>query len=102
VLVAQLHEPYRPPSAVEEAGSKEFWGQLWSGAGADPGDYFAAGGAGLWHPQHLVPLYVREAGLALNVGLIYTASALASFMSRLIAGRASDRYGGGGSSPPVC
>jgi MFS family permease len=42
-----------------------------------------------------VPLYVREAGLGLNVGLIYTASAVASFTSRLVVGRASDRHGRG-------
>jgi MFS family permease len=42
-----------------------------------------------------IPLFVRETGLALNVGLIYTASAIASFASRLMVGRASDRHGRG-------
>lgn len=42
-----------------------------------------------------IPLYAREAELTLNVGLIYTASAIASFVIRLLVGRASDRYGRG-------
>lgn len=42
-----------------------------------------------------VPLYARESNLALNIGLIYTASAVSSFGIRLLAGRASDRYGRG-------
>ena len=42
-----------------------------------------------------VPLYARESNLALNIGFIYTASAMASFGIRLLAGRASDRYGRG-------
>lgn len=42
------------------------------------------------------PLYIREVGLDLSfVGLIYTASAIASFGVRLLSGRASDRYGRG-------
>ncbi len=42
-----------------------------------------------------VPLYARESNLALNIGLIYTVSAIASFVIRLLAGKASDRYGRG-------
>lgn len=42
-----------------------------------------------------LPLYVRELEIDFNVGLFYTAVALASFGVRLFAGRASDRYGRG-------
>ncbi|NEQ52786.1 MAG: MFS transporter [Leptolyngbya sp. SIO3F4] len=42
-----------------------------------------------------VPLYARESNLSLNIGLIYTASAISSFVIRLLAGKASDRYGRG-------
>ena len=42
-----------------------------------------------------VPLYARESNLALNIGFIYTASAFSSFGIRLLAGKASDRYGRG-------
>jgi MFS family permease len=42
-----------------------------------------------------VPLFIRSAGVDLNAGLFYTAAAIASFGVRLVAGRASDRYGRG-------
>ena len=42
-----------------------------------------------------LPLYIREIGLDFNVGLFYTAAAIASFVIRLISGRASDKYGRG-------
>ncbi len=42
-----------------------------------------------------VPLFIRETGVMLNVGLFYTAAAIASFSIRLFTGRASDRYGRG-------
>lgn len=42
-----------------------------------------------------VPLYIREANVDLNPGWFYTAAALSSFCTRLLTGRASDRYGRG-------
>lgn len=42
-----------------------------------------------------LPLFIKEAEVALNVGLFYTAAAIASFLGRLGTGRASDRYGRG-------
>lgn len=42
-----------------------------------------------------IPLYARESNLSLNIGLIYTASAISSFAIRLLVGRASDRFGRG-------
>ena len=42
-----------------------------------------------------LPLFVRELNLDFNVGLFYTGTAIASFMVRLFAGKASDRYGRG-------
>jgi MFS family permease len=95
LLVARLHEPYQPRSTAENAGSTEFWGQLWSGRVRTPALVLLLVGLAFGTISTFVPLYVRESGLVLNVGLIYTASAVASFMSRLIAGRASDRYGRG-------
>ncbi len=40
-------------------------------------------------------LYLRDVGLTLNVGLFYTAAAIASFVVRFISGRASDKHGRG-------
>lgn len=42
-----------------------------------------------------VPLYIKDVGIQLNAGLFYTAAAITSFGSRLLIGRASDRYGRG-------
>jgi MFS family permease len=42
-----------------------------------------------------VPLYIKESGVGLNPGLFYTAAAITSFLTRFLAGKASDRYGRG-------
>jgi MFS family permease len=42
-----------------------------------------------------VPLFIRDTGVDLNVGLFYTAAAIGSFSARLLVGPASDRYGRG-------
>jgi MFS family permease len=42
-----------------------------------------------------VPLYIKSVGADFNVGLFYTAAAIASFIIRIPTGRASDRYGRG-------
>ncbi|MGD2180223.1 MFS transporter [Lusitaniella coriacea] len=42
-----------------------------------------------------LPLFIEEIQLDLNVGLFYAVAAIASFISRVLTGRASDRYGRG-------
>jgi MFS family permease len=42
-----------------------------------------------------VPLFMRQASPDLNVGMFYTAAAIASFSIRLLVGKASDRLGRG-------
>lgn len=42
-----------------------------------------------------LPLYIRDLNLDFNVGLFYTAAAIASFIIRILSGRASDKYGRG-------
>ena len=42
-----------------------------------------------------LPLYIRDIGLDFNVGWFYAAAALASFVVRLVSGKASDKYGRG-------
>jgi MFS family permease len=42
-----------------------------------------------------LPLYLRDVGLTLNVGLFYSTAAIASFVVRFISGRASDKHGRG-------
>jgi MFS family permease len=42
-----------------------------------------------------LPLFIRELKIDFNVGLFYSAAAMASFAVRIFVGRASDRYGRG-------
>lgn len=42
-----------------------------------------------------LPLFVKQEGFAMNVGLFYTMAALGSFSTRLVAGKASDTVGRG-------
>ncbi|MCL2923227.1 MAG: MFS transporter [Trichodesmium sp. MAG_R04] len=42
-----------------------------------------------------LPLYIQENSIALNAGLFYTVRAIASFVIRIFAGRASDKFGRG-------
>lgn len=42
-----------------------------------------------------LPLYLRYTGLTLNIGLFYTAAAIASFVVRFLSGQASDKHGRG-------
>ena len=95
ILVLRLEEPYRPSAESLTTATPAFWSQLWSGRVRTPAMILLLVGLAFGTLSTFVPLYVREAGLALNVGLIYTASAVASFTSRLVVGRASDRYGRG-------
>jgi MFS family permease len=42
-----------------------------------------------------LPLFIKGEGLIMNVGLFYSMAAIASFITRLLSGRASDRLGRG-------
>jgi MFS family permease len=97
-LILRLEEPYRPVPPVANGSSRKsekFWQLLWTGRVRVPAIVLLLVGLAFGTLSTFVPLYVRETGLALNVGLIYTASAIASFISRLLVGRASDIHGRG-------
>lgn len=98
-LIFRLEEPERPApvggSNGATNGSGKFWRLLWTGRIRVPAIVLLLVGLAFGTLSTFVPLYVRETGLALNVGLIYTASAIASFISRLLVGRASDQHGRG-------
>lgn len=97
-LILRLEEPYRPVPPVANGSnrkSEKFWQLLWTGRVRVPAIVLLLVGLAFGTLSTFVPLYVRETGLALNVGLIYTASAIASFISRLLVGRASDIHGRG-------
>ena len=94
-----VKETYHPPALTADVAANPqkplFWRLLWTPRIRTPAIILLLVGLAFGTLATFVPLYVREAGLALNVGLIYTASAVASFGSRLLVGRASDRHGRG-------
>jgi MFS family permease len=97
VCVTQVQEPEGPDPALRPHTTAKpmFWRLLWTPRVRTPALILLMVGLAFGTLSTFVPLFVREAGLDLNVGLIYTASAIASFSIRLLVGRASDRYGRG-------
>lgn len=90
-------EAYRP-APLDGTTSHEnhlFWRLLWTPRVRTPAIILMMIGLAFGTLSAFVPLFVRESGVDLNVGLIYTASAIASFTVRILVGRASDRYGRG-------
>ncbi len=95
-LVMGLREPPQPDQVLSQTRTPDpFWSQLWTARVRTPATILLLVGLAFGTLSTFIPLYVREAGLSLNVGLIYTASAIASFMSRLVVGRVSDNHGRG-------
>ncbi|NEP59438.1 MAG: MFS transporter [Symploca sp. SIO2G7] len=72
-----------------------FWSLLWMPAVRVPALILLLVGLAFGGLATFVPLYARESNFAINIGLIYTASAVCSFGIRLLVGKASDRYGRG-------
>ncbi|MEM9004430.1 MAG: MFS transporter [Cyanobacteria bacterium P01_F01_bin.86] len=96
LLVSLVKETYQPAPQDTGTGSKPlFWRLLWTPRVRIPAVILLLVGLAFGTLSTFVPLFVRETGLELNVGLIYTASAIASFTIRLLVGRASDRHGRG-------
>jgi MFS family permease len=75
--------------------SNQFWQMLGSPRIRIPATVLLLIGLAFGTLSTFVPLFIKEVGVNLNVGLFYTAAAIASFAIRIIAGRASDRYGRG-------
>lgn len=93
VCALTITEPVREVVALRREGT--FWSLLLLPAVRVPALMLLLVGLAFGGLATFVPLYVRESSFALNIGLIYTASAVSSFVIRLLAGRASDRYGRG-------
>ena len=72
-----------------------FWRLLWTPRIRIPALILLLVGLAFGTLSTFVPLYIRQIGIDLNVGLIYTAAAISSFGIRLVTGRASDRHGRG-------
>lgn len=96
LLIVQIHEDHTStPRSVATPQSSLFWSLLWTPRIRTPAIILLLVGLAFGTLSTFVPLFVREAELDLNVGLIYTASAISSFAIRLLVGRASDRWGRG-------
>jgi MFS family permease len=97
VLVSQVKETYRPSVTVPDPSQPRplFWRLLLTPRIKTPAIILLLVGLAFGTLSTFVPLFVRETGVSLNVGLIYTASAISSFASRLLVGRASDHHGRG-------
>ncbi|NEQ18801.1 MAG: MFS transporter [Microcoleus sp. SIO2G3] len=93
LCTAQVQEP--PIDRHAESAKSPFWGLLVTPRVRIPAIVLLLIGLAFGTLSTFVPLFVQEAGVDLNVGLFYTAAAIASFSIRLVTGRASDRFGRG-------
>lgn len=86
-----------PPSTTETKSTtdNQFWRLLISPRLRIPAIVLLLVGLAFGTLSTFVPLFIKSIGVDLNAGLFYTATAIASFAVRLVAGRASDRYGRG-------
>ncbi|NEQ42174.1 MAG: MFS transporter [Leptolyngbya sp. SIOISBB] len=95
LCVLQVKETYTPATRDPQAPRPQFWSLLLTPRVRTPAFMLLLVGLAFGTLSTFVPLFVREASIDLNVGLIYTTSAIASFGIRLMVGRASDRLGRG-------
>lgn len=79
----------------DNSDSKKFWSLLGTPRIRIPAFVLLMVGLAFGTISTFVPLFIKEIGIDLNIGLFYTAAAIASFGVRLLTGRASDRYGRG-------
>ncbi len=76
-------------------GPKNSWQILSSRAVLIPTVVMLTGGLIFGTIVSFLPLYLREAEIELSAGWFFTVVAIASFLVRLLTGRASDKYGRG-------
>ncbi|MGB3205845.1 MAG: MFS transporter [Crinalium sp.] len=97
----QIQEPkieYKPDTSSQAStkqNSRNFWQILASPPLLVPSIVLLLFGLAFGALSTFVPLFIRETKIDFNAGWFYTAAAIASFSSRLLIGRASDRYGRG-------
>lgn len=101
LCTARVRESYDYKVALENqtpsqrAASTKFWSLLGTPRIRIPAFVLLMIGLAFGTISTFVPLFIQETGADLNVGFFYTAAAIASFMVRLLTGRASDAYGRG-------
>jgi MFS family permease len=95
ICTSQVREPEVIRDSLNCREDGQFWRSLNSPRIRIPATVLLLIGLAFGTLSTFVPLFIQEVGVNLNVGLFYTAAAIASFAIRIIAGRASDRYGRG-------
>jgi MFS family permease len=95
-FTSQVQEPRRANNTSASGSTQQsYWSMLFSPRIRTPALVLFLIGMAFGTLSTFVPLLFKESNITLNVGLFYTAAAIASFMTRLVAGRASDRFGRG-------
>lgn len=95
LFTSQILNPPGRSQNKQAATDNQFWRLLGTPRIRIPALVLLMVGLAFGALSTFVPLFIKASGVDLNAGLFYTAAAIASFSVRLIAGRASDRYGRG-------
>ena len=95
---SQVSEPDRVKLSrptTKQSRLKLIWQLLLSPGLRIPAVVFLLVGLAFGSLTTFIALFIRDTGVNLNPGWFFTAAAIASFIMRLLVGRASDRYGRG-------
>ncbi|WP_009632608.1 MFS transporter [Synechocystis sp. PCC 7509] len=95
IFTSQVVNPKIVAGSPSDTKDNVFWKLLFSPRVRVPALVLLMVGLAFGTLSTFVPLFIRSVGVDLNAGLFYTAAAIASFGVRLVAGKASDRYGRG-------
>lgn len=90
-----VNPPLQTHLQTTESDDSQFWRILASPRVRVPTVVMLLVGLAVGTVHTFVALFIKSTGLDLNVGLFFTAAAIASFSVRLFAGPASDRIGRG-------
>lgn len=95
LFTSQIINPPISTTETKSTTDNQFWRLLISPRLRIPAIVLLLVGLAFGTLSTFVPLFIKSVGVDLNAGLFYTATAIASFAVRLVAGRYSDRYGRG-------
>ncbi len=95
IFTSQVVNPKIIADSRSNTKGNVFWKLLFSPRVRVPALVLLMVGLAFGTLSTFVPLFMRSVDVDLNAGLFYTAAAIASFSVRLVAGKASDRYGRG-------
>ena len=97
ILASQVKEPPLPARSdyAKNESSRTTWQIISSPSLLIPALLLLMIGLVFGTLTTFLPLYVRHLHLDLKIGFFYTAAAISSFVIRILAGSASDRYGRG-------